>query len=1013
MFRRLTTSLLMLAVMAVAFSGAFGQRAEGQQNANYHYSNCPAPAICCVVPAPMMTMPQPGGTPIVQTESAVMLFGAHVTNENTVMATPSPTATASATRTPSPTPTVLAGARATPIPFPVSGQLAPGLVIPRSPSVAPLAVSTPIPGTAAALLYTTSADLRIVGDPNAYGANDAQQRTIATQELQYLGVQHARTDFTCDNATWGGGCDVRNLISTYFTTFPADYWVVLPNTSGSFDINTITGFLMPNNMHYGNTLHALEVGNELNNNGGFQYNGLGCGQNQSTWAGCAQFAADFTAAASNSFPGIPVFSASNPFAEPDNVLLQFVGPFTPSGTPVLAQYADVHNYIQGNGYNGPTDFIVTTAFETGTGGPNNGMSGNFCGSTVSGNFPAVPVGQCAQVPRVTTETGVEIFSPNTTEEARAAMLVNAYIIGYVRGWSLVSLYAVADDTTNFGLFQNPSNGTAGTPYQVATAIHNFTTILSDMVGQSFTPNTNCPAISGNNAATDYVLCGQKYNGTNWLIATGDRPQGEAVEHWGVSVPANTQIFDVLSGTSPIGTGRNITVDDHPVIMMWNVSNATPTPTATPTVTPTATPTPTVTRTPTPTPTPTVTATATPTPTPTPTQVTPTATPTGSGVPTPTPTATPTPTLTPTVTPTATPTVVPTPTPPLLQQAAQFASGAVVGITFPAPTTVGDLLILNVSGTAAGPPSLGGTIGVGSWTNLGLTSTTGVFLWQYAGICATAGTTVNVTISGSSRTYLVAGEFALKPTSIVRDGVTFEAGGGAGGNPQAFYTSTNPNDLVIASATITGTTDNAAPTMGGWQAFPVLNGQLSAVWQAPNAVGTFHALWPSINNTGWVSIAQALIVIPAATPTPTTTATPTPTMTMMPTMIPTATPTMRMATPTPTVTPTATPTQVTPTPTPTQVQPTPTPTIVPTPMPTVAGWTGARYLQFFDTTTQPATGTAPIGSSSWLILAQSDRDVHVGEEVGWAFNTGIMACCSITQSTFTPSNECGFLLQYQK
>lgn len=83
------------------------------------------------------------------------------------------------------------------------------------------------------------------------------------------------------------------------------------------------------------------------------------------------------------------------------------------------------------------------------------------------------------------------------------------------------------------------------------------------------------------------------------------------------------------------------------------------------------------------------------------------------------------------------------------------------------------------------------------------------------------------------------------------------------------------------------------------------------------------------------------------------------------------------------------------------------------MPTVAGWTGMRYLQFFDTTTQPKAGATPIGSSSWQIMAQSDRDVHVGEEMGWAFNHGIMACCSITQSTYTPSDECGFLLQYQK
>jgi hypothetical protein len=385
----------------------------------------------------------------------------------------------------------------------------------------------------------------------------------------------------------------------------------------------------------------------------------------------------------------------------------------------LADYADVHNYIQGNGYNGPTDFIVTQAFETGTGGSDNGMTGNFCGNTVTGTFPAVPVAQCPQVPRVTTETGVEFGAPNTTEEARAAMITNAYIIGYIRGWSLVSIYAVADDTTNFGLFQNAVDVGPDTPgnilpYWAATAIRRMTETLSDVYSVApFTPNTNCPAINGNNAPTDYVVCGQKYDGTNFLIATGDRPQGETVEHWSLAVPVTAQIYDVLNkDLLYFETGNNITVDDHAVIVLWNQPLGTPTPTATATATSTAAP---------------------------------TATPTMSGVPT-------------------------------------------------------------------------------------------------------------------------------------------------------------------------------------------------------------------------------LVATPTPTPPP----------------------------PTPTPTPTGG-----------------TPTTTPSPMPTIAGWTGARYLQFFDTTTRPQTGTAPIGSASWLIMGQSDRDVDVGDKRGWSFTTGILACCSITQSTFTPSDECGFLLQYYK
>lgn len=534
-----------------------------------------------------------------------------------------------AARTPAP--------KKTPTPKPVPVKPATTKVLPPIPKKK-LKFAAPPFGTAASLIYSMSADLRIVSDASAYGSTDAAQRATATQEMQYLGLQHYRTDFTCDNAIWGGGCDVRNLITTYFNTFPADYWIVLPNTSGASNLSTITQFEMPNNTFYGNTIHALEIGNEVNNIGaGFTYNGATCGNGNPSWSGCPLWAGDYYSQSNITFPGIPLFSFSNPFAMPDDVFLQYVGAATPPVLPgPLADYADVHNYVQGNAFNGPTDFIVTTAFETGTGGADNGMTGNFCGTTVTGGFPtfgSTPA-LCAQIPRVTTETGVQLGAPNTSEEARAAMIINSFIIGYIRGWSLVSIYAVADDTTNFGLFQNPSNGVAGTPYQAATAIHNFTTIMNDPVGTAFTPNTTCPSITGNNAPTDYALCGQFYNGLNWLIATGDRAAGTAVETWTLGVPATAHVWDVFAGTSPIGQSNSITVDDHPIIVTWMTGGgATPTPTPTLTATPTPSPAPT--------PTPTMSGVPSFTPTPTPTMGPPTPTPTG--VPTVTPTATPSPT----------------------------------------------------------------------------------------------------------------------------------------------------------------------------------------------------------------------------------------------------------------------------------------------------------------------------------------------------------------------------------
>ena len=129
------------------------------------------------------------------------------------------------------------------------------------------------------------------------------------------------------------------------------------------------------------------------------------------------------------------------------------------------------------------------------------------------------------------------------------------------------------------------------------------------------------------------------------------------------------------------------------------------------------------------------------------------------------------------------------------------------------------------------------------------------------------------------------------------------------------------------------------------------------------------------------------------------ATPTPTPPAIPTMAGTPT-----ATPTGTGTPTATPT---PTPTVTATG-TPTPTATPSP-----GWQGVRYLQLFDANAQPAAGSTPLGSSSWIVNPGADRDVHIGDKRGWAFTAGIQACCSITQGTFTPSSGCGFELQWYK
>jgi hypothetical protein len=72
---------------------------------------------------------------------------------------------------------------------------------------------------------------------------------------------------------------------------------------------------------------------------------------------------------------------------------------------------------------------------------------------------------------------------------------------------------------------------------------------------------------------------------------------------------------------------------------------------------------------------------------------------------------------------------------------------------------------------------------------------------------------------------------------------------------------------------------------------------------------------------------------------------------------------------------------------------------------------AAYVQFYNTITQPAAGSVPFGAASWIVSADQDRDLSVGELRGMSFTVGIEACCSSTQGTFTALGNCGFLLQY--
>ena len=71
---KLIAILFILSVMAgLAFA---------QQSGPFKLSTCAATATCCMVPAPVATVPVPGGSPTVVVQGPVTLYGVHTTNQN-------------------------------------------------------------------------------------------------------------------------------------------------------------------------------------------------------------------------------------------------------------------------------------------------------------------------------------------------------------------------------------------------------------------------------------------------------------------------------------------------------------------------------------------------------------------------------------------------------------------------------------------------------------------------------------------------------------------------------------------------------------------------------------------------------------------------------------------------------------------------------------------------------------------------------------------------------------------
>lgn len=471
-----------------------------------------------------------------------------------------PDATATPTPTPTPTATPCTGRGCpTPTPNKCGGRGLPPCSTPTptatataTPTATPTTSGTPVPGSAADFLNHTSVDDQFV----ASGETGAQQLSM----MEYLGVKHVRSDFMCGDPQ---GCTgLGDPIGTVMVpnAHAGGYTYITQPNCGPDGSNLNSGsisFDIYVDQAFGDTLYALGACNEPNNQP-YYWNGTGCFEG-GTAAGCIAEQEAFYVAAKAAFPNIPVYSQPEAGgAEPDNVGLQFL---TNSGT-IQADYADLHNYAD-RGNNTWVPGMTASVFENnGLGDNYDGMSGEYCGSTFGQGFPATSPANCPTVPRVTTETGWSYQDGGLTEDQRGKVLTDLYVMGYMKGEGVVSLYVLYNGS-GWELFYDSNGPDTPTATIPAEYIHNLTTILADPV-VSFVPTTPTVTLTGATDPTDHWMVLAKSNGKHDLVFVPDRPTGSDVETITVNQAGN--IYDITQGTTPVATGSTFTANDHIMIL---------------------------------------------------------------------------------------------------------------------------------------------------------------------------------------------------------------------------------------------------------------------------------------------------------------------------------------------------------------------------------------------------------------------------------------------------------------
>jgi hypothetical protein len=391
--------------------------------------------------------------------------------------------------------------------------------------------------------------------------------------LQYTGIRNIRDDATHDTALYEEYCNIHSTTGAMVDLLP----IV------DSDPNNIQDSLVQYEaLAACGALLAAEGPNEPDNFP-FSYNGQTCGGAAAvTYVSCAAYqSALYTAVhADSKLAGRPVWAQTEPGFEPDNQGLQYL--VIPSGTSadqpsgtVYADFANLHNYVEGNGQDSVQDNQAWYAESNGASqGSWDGVDGEFIGTTWREGFTAAALSKGPTLPKVTTETGWPT-NGSITQDQQGKLFVNLYLSAMKLNWSRTFIYMMFDEPGqgNYGLFaSNASSSSPISPKLSATYIQTLTRILSDTTSE-FKP-VALDYFVAEEPATVHDLLIQKSNGTYELAVWDDRPVGEGSDEVTVNLGSSfptVNLYDVTSGSIPIRTLSNVTsvpltLTDHAIIL---------------------------------------------------------------------------------------------------------------------------------------------------------------------------------------------------------------------------------------------------------------------------------------------------------------------------------------------------------------------------------------------------------------------------------------------------------------